>query len=212
MATRHMLRNLIPPNTPDPSRTRGACRPTVGEVLWRFAEQPGKYLLARWNWKSAVLSSLLQSAIFFFTNLTGGLHAAFAAMTTELLFRGATSGFYGAVTEAFRDAEPPWAAALTAMLLLPLANVAGEFLVHCLRGTPNIAASIAASMLFTALATLFNLYAMRRDVLLVGSSRASLRQDLIRMPQLLFDFAILAPLRALHIGSRIVAAKITEHL
>jgi hypothetical protein len=191
---------------------RGACRPTVGEVLRHFMQKPGKYLLARWNWKSAVLSSILQSAIFFFSNLNGGLHAAFSAMTTELLFRGATSGFYGAVTEALRDAEPPWAAALTAMLLLPLASVASEFLVHWLRGTPNIAASIAASMVFTALSTLFNLYAMRRDVLVVGSSRRSLRQDLIRLPHLLFDFAILAPLRPLHSCLRIVAAKMTEHL
>jgi hypothetical protein len=212
MVARHMPQNLIPPGAPDPSRMRGAGGPTVGEVFRHFMQNPGKHLLARWNWKSAVLSSLFQSAIFFLTNLTGGLHAAFSAMTTELLFRGATSGFYGAVTEAFCDAEPAWAAALTAMLLLPLANVASEFLVHWLRGTPHIAASIAASMVFTALSTLFNLYAMRRDVLVVCSGRASLRQDLMRMPQLLFDFAILAPFRALHICSRMVAAKITEHL
>src|SRR5580700_23913 len=212
MAARHMLGNLIPPGTPDPCRVRGAGSPTVGEVLRHLMQEPGKYLLARWNWKSAVLSSILQCAIFFFSNLTGGLRAALSAMTTELLFRGATSGFYGAVSEALRDAEPPWAAALTAMLLLPLANVASEFPVHWLRGTPNMAVSIAASMVFTALSTLFNLYAMRRDVLVVCSSRASLRQDLMRMPQLLFDFAILAPLRALHICSRMIAAKITEHL
>jgi hypothetical protein len=61
---------------------------------------PVKYLLHRWNWKSAVLSSLLRASLFFATNLAAGLPAAIAAMKTELVFRGVTSGFYGALTEA----------------------------------------------------------------------------------------------------------------
>jgi hypothetical protein len=69
-----------------------------------------------------VLSSLLRASLFFATNLAAGMPAAIAAMKTELVFRGITSGFYGALTEAFREPEPLWAAALTVMLLLPVAN------------------------------------------------------------------------------------------
>jgi hypothetical protein len=139
------------------------------------------------------------------------LPAAMSAMTTELLFRGITSGFYGALTEGFRDAEPPWAAALSVIVLLPLTNHSMEFLVHWMRGTRNLAPSIAASVVFTALSTLFNLYAMRRGALIVGSGRSSLRQDLVRMPRLLLDFAILAPLRALQGASHTAASNATEN-
>jgi hypothetical protein len=184
---------------------------TVTQALRRFSRQPGKYLLARWNWKSALLSSLFRAAIFFAANLTAGLPGATSAMTTELLFRGITSGFYGALTEGFRDVEPPGAAALSVMVLLPLTNHSMEFLVHWMRGTPNLAPSIAASVFFTALSTLFNLYAMRRGVLIVGSGRSSLRQDLVRMPRLLLDFTILAPLRALQGASRTAAPKASEN-
>jgi hypothetical protein len=168
---------------------------SVGEVLLRFVREPGKYLLARWNWKSAVLSSLFRAAIFFFANLTAGFPAAMAAMTTELIFRGITAGFYGALTEGFSDAEPPWAAALGAMVMLPLAAHSMELAVHWLRGTRNLVPSITASVVFTALSTLFNLYAMKRGALIVGQGRGSLLEDLRRMPALVLDFMLLVPRR-----------------
>jgi hypothetical protein len=155
--------------------------------------EPRKYLLARWNWKSAVLSSLFRAAIFFFANITAGLPAAIAAMSTELIFRGITSGFYGALTEGFREVEPPWAAAAGVLIVLPFANHAVEFVVHWMRGTRNLVPSIAASVVFTALSTLFNLFAMRRGALIVCAGRASLLEDLRRMPGLLLDFVMLLP-------------------
>jgi hypothetical protein len=149
---------------------------------------PVKHLLHRWNWKSAVLSSLLRASLFFATNLTAGLPAAIAAMKTELVFRGITSGFYGALTEAFREAEPPWAAALTVMLLLPVANHSVEFVVHWMRGTQKLLPSILASIVLTAFSTLFNFYVMRRGALIVGYGRHSLGKDLLRLPRLAWDF------------------------
>jgi hypothetical protein len=150
-------------------------------------------LLYRWNWKSAVLSSLLRATLFFAANLTAGLPAAFAAMRTELVFRAITSGFYGALTENFREAEPPWAAALTAMILLPIANHSLEFAVHWLRGTRNLATSIGASVILTAFSTLFNLFVMRRGALIVGEGRSSLVSDLAQMPRLIGAFCLLLP-------------------
>jgi hypothetical protein len=75
-------------------------------VFLLLVREAREHLLHRWNWKSAVLSSLLRATLFFATNLAAGLPAAIAAMKTELVFRGITSGFYGALTEAFREAEP----------------------------------------------------------------------------------------------------------
>jgi hypothetical protein len=100
---------------------------TVRQVFLLLLRDPLKYLLRRWNWKSALLSSLMRASLFFATNLAAGLPAAIAAMKTELVFRAITSGFYGALTESFREAEPPWTAALTVMLLLPLAWIIHDF-------------------------------------------------------------------------------------
>jgi hypothetical protein len=112
--------------------------------------EPAKYLLHRWNWKSAVRSSLVRPSLFFAANLAAGLPAV-AAMKTEPVFRGITSCFCGALTEAFREAEPPWAAALTVMLLLPVANHSVELLVHWIRGTQKLLPSILASVTMTSL-------------------------------------------------------------
>jgi len=166
---------------------------SVGEVLLRFVREPGKYLIARWNWKSAVLSSLLRALIFFFVNLTAGWRAGLAAMGTELVYRGITSGFYGALTEGFSDAEPAWAGSLAAMLALPLTGHSLELLVHWLRGTQKLVPSITASVIFTAFSTLFNVYAMRRGALIVGKGRGSLVDDLKRMPRLVLEFILVIP-------------------
>jgi hypothetical protein len=178
---------LQAPVISEPSHT------TVSQVLLRLAREPGKYLLRRWNWKSAVLSSLLRAGIFFCTNLAAGLPAAMAAMKTELVFRAITSGFYGAITESFREAEPPWIAAVAVMLLLPIANHSIEFFVHWMRGTQKLFVSIIASVIFTTLSSLFNWYAMRRGSFIVGDGRRSLGQDLLALPRLLLDFVILQP-------------------
>jgi hypothetical protein len=166
---------------------------TVGQALGRLFRDPRQYLLLRWNWKSAVLSSTLRATLFFLVNLPGGWAAARAALLTELAFRGITSGFYGAITETFRDAEPAEAAALTVMVLLPLANHSVEFVVHWIRGTHDLAHSILASVILTAFSSLFNFYAMRRGTLIVGAGHGSLASDLRRMPALLWDFVLLLP-------------------
>jgi len=135
----------------------------------------------------------MRASLFFATNLSAGYPAAVAALKTELVFRGVTSGFYGALTEAFREAEPAWSAAMTIMLLLPLANHSIEFLVHWIRGTQNLYSSILASMALTALSTLFNFYLMRRGALIVGAGRRSLASDLAQMPRLALDFILHLP-------------------
>jgi hypothetical protein len=82
------------------SNHHSATHLTVRQAFLLLLRHPYKYLLQRWNWKSAVLSSLLRASLFFVTNLVAGLPAAIAAMKTELVFREITSGFYGALTEA----------------------------------------------------------------------------------------------------------------
>lgn len=183
---------------------RGIAAEPLRDVLIALVRHPVERLVRRWNWKSALLSSASRAVLFFGTNLSAGLDAAVAAMLTELIVRGGTSGFYGALTQAFSGAAPRWAATLTALVVLPLTGHALELLVHWLRGTEKLAASIAVSCLFTIVSTLFNLFAMRRGALIVGTGRASLGQDLRRMPRLIAAF-IAEPVRlAIRAASRLV--------
>jgi hypothetical protein len=150
-------------------------------------------LVRTWNWKSAVFSSTLRAGIFFSTNLTAGWRAATGAMMAEFIYRAATAGFYGAITQAFRRAEPPWTAGVVVMILLPVSSHSVELAVHLLRGTPKLAASLIASVGMTIVSTLFNLYAMRRGALVVGQEGKSVRSDLRRMPRLICGFVAAGP-------------------
>jgi hypothetical protein len=174
---------IMDPMGPSHQRTT-----TVGAVLNSLIQDPKEHFIRRWNWKSALLSSLFRGAIFFSTNLVVGWNAALAALLTEFVFRSATSGFYGSLTEAFRDVEPEWAGTVATMVLLPIVSHSLEFTVHYLRGTAKLGLSIAVSVGFTALSTAFNLYAMRQGVLVVGAGRRSLLDDLRLVPRLIVSF------------------------
>jgi hypothetical protein len=167
---------------------------TVLDVLRRLCRAPGDMLLRKWNWKSAVFSSLIRASIFFFCNLRSGVHAAEGAMLAEFVYRGITSGFYGALTQAFRKAAPVWKASLTVVFLLPLSQHSIELVVHVLRHTPQLRTSFVTSVCFTAISTLFNLYAMRRGVLVTGEGAGSVASDMRRIPTLIGGFVAAGPM------------------
>jgi len=62
---------------------------------------------------------------------------------TELVFRARTSGSYGALTEAFCDADPAWTAGISAMILLALVNHSVELkdLVNALESQIRVSPS-----------------------------------------------------------------------
>ncbi len=161
---------------------------TVRAVLQSLLRHPFQLLVVRWNWKSALLSSVIRALIFFVVNISVGLDAALAAMNTEFLYRACTAGFYAALTQSFRHVKPEWPATLTAMVLLPLISHSLELLIHWWRGTPKLAASILASACFTAVSTAYNLFAMRQGALIVGQDARTLREDLRRTPGIIGKF------------------------
>jgi hypothetical protein len=158
-----------------------------GPVL-DLLRHPREVLLQNWNWKSALLSSLSRSAVFFIANLHAGSDAALGAMLTEFAYRGLTAGFYGAFTQAFRTSEPRWLATASVLFGVPALSHSIEFTVHWLRGTPDLRTSMAASVLFTLLSTLFHLHAMRRGILIVGKGGRSLASDFACLPRTVVSF------------------------
>ncbi len=169
--------------------------PQLSAVWADVARHPYEYLVRRWNWKAGALSAAIRGGIYFATNLGAGREAALAAMLTEFGYRTLLSGAVGSVTQALRECEPAWAAAVTALAVLPLFGHLVEVAVHSLQGTPRLGISVVASMSFTVVSTLFNLYAMRRGVLLVGARARTLVEDLAAMPRLIVDFVTLDALR-----------------
>lgn len=165
---------------------------TLSAALLSVARQPVQRLLRRWNWKSAVMSSIARGLVFFAANLSAGPTAAAAAFSTELVLRMATSGFYGALTQSFRNVEPAWHGMAAAMILLPLVAHSLELGVHWWRGTAELATSMLASVAFTILSTAFNVFAMRRGALIVGGGSQSLSRDLQRIPRLTVEFVAAA--------------------
>lgn len=164
--------------------------PTIAECLSGLWRNPQETLLLRWNWKASLFSSLFRGGLFFAANAGAGVDAALGAMYAEFAYRSLTAGFYGAITQQFRRAEPCWLAATMVGAGVPLVSHSIELAVHWLRGTPHLRSSIAASVVFTIVSTLFNLHAMREGVLLVGESGGSLAADLRSLPRVIFSFVI----------------------
>src|SRR5581483_1163910 len=166
---------------------------TVSEALGTIAKNPAEMLVRRWNWKSALFSSTLRALVFLFANLAAGWHAAVGAGLAEFLYRGISAGFYGAITQALREAEPEWMACVAAMVILPLVSHSIEAAIHILRGTPKIITSIVSSAIFTTISTLFNVYAMRRGALVTGDGGDTIAGDLRRVPGLIWGFVAAGP-------------------
>ncbi len=168
-------------------------RESVLEVLAALLLNPWRRLLLRWNWKTALLSACVRGSIFFLANIGAGLSSAIGAMGVEAALFATLAGFYGALAQAFRLARPEWAATMTVMVLMPTINHTLEYALHYASGTERVAAGVAASISLSIFSAVFNLFAMRRGVLIVGDERSSLIDDLRRMPRVVFDFLMVVP-------------------
>lgn len=163
---------------------------TAAAALKRLLSDPWTPLVRCWNWKSALLSSLLRSSVFFGVNLGAGWKQALGAMLAEFAFRAVTAGWYGSITQSFRRVRPMWKALLALIPALLLFQHSLEFLLHWARGTPRLFASIGASVAFTFLSTTVNLALMRRNAFVVGPGSRSLLRDFTELPGLIRGFAV----------------------
>jgi hypothetical protein len=166
----------------------------LGAAWAGIIKHPYEHLVRRWNWKSAVTSAIIRGAIFFTTNLSAGRSAAAGALLTELGYRALLSGVTGSVTQTLRTCQPAWGAALTASVILPGFSHLVEFTVHSLRRTPRMMTSVSVSIAFSVVTILFNLYAMRRGVLVVDGGGQTLLEDFAMMPRIVAGFVAAGPL------------------
>lgn len=166
---------------------------TVLGVLAAIFRRPDQYLIRYWNWKSALMSVLMRSIIFFSTTVKFGWKAGLAAVTHDIWYRFFLSGTIGSLTQAFRKAEPAWLATITVSILLPAFAHLVEYVAHKLQGTQNLKTAVTASIIFTVISILFNYYIMRRGVLVVDEGSRSFWSDMAQMPRMILGFLLVIP-------------------
>ena len=180
----------------------------VSDVFRNLIRHPFQ-LVSRWNWKAAFLGAIVRAS-FYYTIYQASREnwlVTLTAVGVELVFRFLTTGLAGAVVQSFRRATPFWQANIIVSILLPAFSHSVEFLTHYAqeRYFFDIFASsqdglarqraFAISVLFSVISVLFNLFAMRHGVLLVGTSgeTPSLKDDLKRMPRMIGEFTAYLP-------------------
>ena len=168
---------------------------SILDVFRYLVRHPIEMLILRWNWKAAVLSALLRAPIFFTAYIfkKEGLAIALGAMAAQMIFRTAFGGVNGAIIQSFSKVEPAWHAVLTVPIILAVFSHTMEYIVQTLydnyTGVNGKGKAIAVSILISAISAVFNLFAMRRGVLLVrDESQQSIWRDLKRMPWIALEF------------------------
>jgi hypothetical protein len=167
--------------------------PRLSKALLLMLRHPIRGVLFHWNWKAALLSAAIRSAIFFGVNLRAGRISAVKAMLVEAVYAAWASGLFGAITQNLRNARPAWITGLIISVLLPVAFQVFQYIVHWYMGTPLLAASMIVSIAFAGLSSLFNWYAMRRGTLLTGREGHSLFADIKSLPLIALNFTTAIP-------------------
>jgi hypothetical protein len=165
---------------------------TIGAVVLDIVRHPVRSLILRWHWKSATLSAIVRGGLFFAANAAEGVHAAARAAMVEAALAAPLVGLLAACIQAFRRAEPEWAATLVAVVFVPALAQATELSVHAVAGTPRLTTSVLASVALSVLSTLFSLFTMRRGILIVGDAPRSLMADVKLLPGTFLQFVATA--------------------
>ncbi len=180
----------------------------VSDVLRNLIRHPFQ-LVTRWNWKAALLGAIVRAS-FYYTVYQASRESwlvTLTAVAVELVFRFITTGLAGAVVQSFRRATPFWQANVIVSILLPAFSHSVEFLTHYAQeryffdlfaaSQDGIARkrAFAISVLFSVISVLFNLFAMRHGVLLVGAGEETrtFTDDVKRIPRMVGEFTAYLP-------------------
>src|SRR6516165_28158 len=103
--------------------------PSFSSTLLGLLRHPLTIVLL-WNWKAAILSMILRGPIFLVASFRQGFTGVVLTLGTELFFCAVTAGFYGAIVQSFRLAQPQWLTLLFITAILPGMLQGFEFLLH----------------------------------------------------------------------------------
>jgi hypothetical protein len=179
-----MIESII---TPENSRT-------IHGAAFEILRHPFRTFVLNWNWKSAIISSVMRAPIFFTVYLAQkqGLRMAFGAMAVQFIFRAITGGTNGSIIQSFSKVEPAWHAIVTIPFILTIVMHFGEWILQStydsVNGTTAKTTAVLISILASVVSAGFNLFAMRRGILLVkDESQQSFWRDIKQMPWIIFE-------------------------
>jgi len=185
---RRMATTLIPRHNSD----RAMKPQRLKDLLFRLLCRPQQLVLL-WNWKAAVLSATLRGPIYFTAALQKGWSVALVTLLLEASFCALGVGLYNALVQMLKDAEPQWLTVTLLAVVFPGSLQSLEYLMHWLRGTPHLRIASIISLGASGISTLFNWYAMRRGVMLVGAEGRGFFADLRQMPMVFLRFILALP-------------------
>jgi len=182
----------------------------VADVLKNLVHHPLQ-MVTRWNWKAAVMGAVIRASFYYAVYQASQQTwiVTLTAVTVELIFRFLSTGLAGAVVQSFRKATPIWQANLIMSVMVPAFSHGVEFLTHYAQeryfwdvfaaSENGVARSraFAISVLFSVISVLFNLFAMRHGVLLVGAGdeTKSLANDVKHLPRMIAEFTAYLPVK-----------------
>ncbi|HJS51606.1 MAG TPA: hypothetical protein VJ781_06870 [Pyrinomonadaceae bacterium] len=179
-----MIESII---TPENSRT-------IYGAAFEILRHPFRTLVLNWNWKSAIISSVFRAPIFFAAYLATkqGFRMALGAMAVQFIFRAITGGTNGSIIQSFSKVEPAWHAVVTIPFILTIVMHVGEWILQSsydsVTGTTGKTTAVLISVLASVVSGGFNLFAMRRGILLVkDESQQSFWRDIKQMPWIVFE-------------------------
>lgn len=144
--------------------------------------------LACWNWKCALLSATVRSAVYLAAMARTHHSNRLAVVLVELGYVTATAGVYAGLQQRALSLRSRFLGNCLIALAIPGMAQALDWLAHSLMGAPIPERATVAAFAFTLLSALFHLHVMRRGVFLTGHHGHSLVEDFRRMPRLLLGF------------------------
>lgn len=173
---------------------------TIGSAISGLIREPALFI-SHWNYKGAILSGAFRAPIFLITYLLAkeSIKLAIGAALVQFVFRFLFAGVGGALIQSFRRVEPAWKALLATLMIVPLISHLFEYFLQSgfahFTGTPNqTEQAVIRSICVSIMSALFTLYAMRRNVMIVGEKESkSLLSDVLSLPLLVFHFVAFIP-------------------
>src|SRR6187399_772502 len=175
----------------------------VTDVIRNLLAHPGQ-IISRWNWKTAMLGAVVRASFYLavYQASRETWIVTLTAVLVEMIFRFFTTGAAGAVVQSFRRATPVWLANVIVSISLPAFSHTVEYVTHYAQerylydifaASENSVArqrTFAISVLFSVISALFNLFAMKHGVLLVGAGKEtkSFFSDIKRIPLMVGEF------------------------
>jgi len=157
---------------------------TVAAVVREIGRHPLRFLEHQWNWKAALVSTLLRGTIFFASTMSISVAAAARALAVDAAFRAPLAGTCAGLVQAVRRAEPKPIATAVAVVGVPALAHGIEVAIHAAAATPLLWRAVAGSVVLSIVSSAVELFLMRRDVMIVGPGAGSLASDLRRLSRI----------------------------